>query len=208
MYTHVDSAVSTGLKVDKGTRNRMVHAPRTFFSLYMQFCGVMDLLSLPAVTARLHSSSPAIHDEEGEDTQGMEITSKEIEQGSHVGSESPLLLSWKRLQSVLGCTLSEALRLKDHDSYQLLHCLELSCGIKKSSQFQIRRRVDIFSAMCVQLSRTMSMLLTAASDKELHFIIEQLLCIKIHVCMYTHDISMWIMPIHVMFRRNTSLCLQ
>ena len=140
----------------------------------MQFCGMLDLLSLPAATARQHSCSPS---GEGEDTEGMEVTSEE---GSHLGLVTPLLLSWKRLQSVLRCTFSEALQLKDSNDYQLLHCLEYSHGAKKSSQFEIRRRrVDIFSAMCVQLSRTMSTLLTATSNKELHFIMEQLLCIKV-----------------------------
>ena len=139
---------------------------------------MLDLLSLPAATAKPHSCSSS---REGEDAEGiMEVASEE---GSHViyRLETPLLLSWKRLQSVLGCTFSEALRLKDSDNYQLLHCLEHSHGAKKSSQFETGRKVNVFSAMCVQLSRTTSTLLTAASNKELHFIMEQLLSIKVRI---------------------------
>jgi hypothetical protein len=108
----------------------------------------------------------------------MEITTGE--EKSHVRLETPLSLSWKRLQSVLGCMFNEAIQLKSSHSYELLHCLECSfSAAKTSSQFETGRRMDMFSTMCVQLSRTMSMLLTAASNEELHRIMEQLLCIKV-----------------------------
>lgn len=153
----------------------------TFQSPCMKFCGILDVLSLPAATARLHSYSP-VHDEEGADTEGMEVIGEEE---SHVRSETPLLLSWKRLQSVLGCTFSDALRLKGHSSYELLCCLEHSYAAKSSSRFEMPgKRVDMFSAMCVRLSRTMSTLLTATSNEELYLIMEQLLCIKVQYLVY------------------------
>ena len=139
---------------------------------------MLDVLSLPAATAaRLHGYS-SVHDEEDEDTEGMEVTGEEESHGRRL--ETPLLLSWKKLQSVLGCTFSEALQLKGHNSYELLCCLEHSYAAKSSSQFEMPgRRVDVFSAMCACLSRTMSALLTAASNEELRLIMELLLCIKV-----------------------------
>ena len=150
----------------------------------MKFCGISDVLSLPAATStnRLHSS---LHDEEDADTENMEVTTDE--EKSDVGSETPLCLSWKRLQSVLGCMFSEALQLKGSNSHELLHCLECSSNTaKSSSHFEVGREVSMFSATCVQLSRTLSTLLTAATNEELHLIMEQLLCIKVRYLIGLH----------------------
>ena len=137
---------------------------------------------MPAATARLRSCS-SVREEEGTDSEGMEVTDQEE---SRVRLETPLFLSWKRLQSVLGGVFSEAVQLKGHNSYQLLHCLEHLHGdrAKMSKQFGMGRGVDMLSAMCVQLSRTISTLLTAASNEELHLIMEQLLCLKVHMQYY------------------------
>lgn len=159
----------------------------TFFTI--KFCGIADVLSLPAVTSngRLHKCS-SVHGDEDADTESMEVTTGE--EDSRVRSETLLFLSWKRLQSVLGCIFSEALQLKSSHSYELLHCLECSFSAAKSwSQLETgRRRVDMFSSMCEQLSRTMSTLLTAASNEELHLIMEQLLGIKVQysICQYNY----------------------
>lgn len=150
----------------------------------MKFCGISDVLSLPAATStdRLHSS---LHGEEDADIEDMEVTTDE--EKSNVRSETPLSLSWKRLQSVLGCIFSEALQLKSSNSHELLHCLECSSNTaKSSSHFEVGRRVGMFSAMCAQLSRTLSTLLTAASNEELHLIMEQLLCIKVRYLIHLH----------------------
>ena len=147
----------------------------------MKFCGISDVLSLPTATSTgRQTSCSSIHDEEDADTENMEITTGE-ENNECVGSETPLSLSWKRLQSVLGCMFSEALQQKGGNNYELLHCLECSSNAaKSSSHFEMgRRTVGMFNAMCVQLSRTTSVLLMAASNEELHLIMEQLLCIKV-----------------------------
>ena len=151
------------------------HFQVSYSIFYMKFCSILDVLSLPAAIAQLHSCS-SVHGEEDADTEGMEVTGEE---DSHVRLETPLLLSWTRLQSILGYMFIEAVQLKGHDSHELLHCLEHSHGATKSKKFEMERGVNIFSAMCVQLSRTISTLLTAASNQELHFIMEQLLCIKV-----------------------------
>ena len=147
----------------------------------MKFCGISDVLSLPTATSSTgrQTSCSSIHDEEDADTENMEVTTGE----ECVRSETPLSLSWKRLQSILGCMFSEALQQKGDNtcSYELLHCLECSSNAaKSSSHFEMgRRTVGMFNAMCVQLSRTTSVLLMAASNEELHLIMEQLLCIKV-----------------------------
>ena len=143
---------------------------------------------MPAATASLHSCS-SVREEEGTDTEGMEVTDEEE---SRVRLETPLLLSWKRLQSILGGVFGEAIQLKGHNSYQLLHCLEHLHGdrAKTSKRFGMARGVDMLSAMCVQLSRTISTLLTAASNEELHLIMEQLLCIKVRTVHVMYLLSM------------------
>ena len=152
-----------------------VHAHCTCI-MHIQFCGMMDLLSLPAAIARSQCSASTGEEEGACDT---DIPEEGEDEEDSQTLETLLLLSWKRLQHLLGCTFDEALQLKDRDSYHI-HCLELLHKVKKPKQFEKGRKVDLFSTLCGQFSRTMSTLLTAANKEELQVILKQLLSIKVY----------------------------
>ena len=153
---------------------------------HSQFCGVVDLLILPAAITQSQSSfSGGV--KEAAATENMEVTCEEgaerIEENGHFEQEDLLLLSWKRLQTVLERTFSEALELKEQGrgNSSLLHCLDHVHTSKTSDRFVKGRRADMLHLLCEHLSAAMSRLLSASSGEELQVMMEQLLSIEVHV---------------------------
>ena len=140
---------------------------------------MLDVLSLPAAIARSNYST--FTSENSEDVQEMIVEKDEERVKTDIlRLNSPLLLSWKRLQNLLEHTFSEALLLKNHENYHLLHFLEHCRLVKTSGRLkEEKNNVDMFSMLCAQLSRTMSTLLAAASNEELQVILKQLLSVKV-----------------------------
>ena len=147
---------------------------------------MVDLLVLPAAIAARSQSSLSSDDEEEEtDPQLMEVAGEEEREGDHNECDHSkpltlLLLSWERLQSLLKCTFSEALQLKQQDGVgSLLHCLKHFHSSKTAGEFEKGRKMDMLHLLCEQTSKAMSVLLAAASCEELQVMLEQLLSVEV-----------------------------
>ena len=152
---------------------------------------MVDLLVLPAAIAKSRFSLSTGELEEKEVTENMDITNgggEHVSEGENehdITSKSPLLISWERLRYLLGYTFGEAYQLDNQDRYRLLRCLERTHNGETSSRFEKGKRADIFSMMCTQLYRTVSVLLTATSNEELQVILEQLLPVEVQKIYYS-----------------------
>ena len=145
------------------------------FVKHIQFCGVVDLLSLPAAIVKSHSTQEEV-------VESMNTTNDEERLGEQDKQsftlKSLLVISWERLLKLLECTFSEALQAEHQ---HLLHVFEQlhSHGSKTLSRMEEEKKLDIVGMLCAKIARTMTVLLSAASSEELQVILEQLLPIKV-----------------------------
>ena len=145
---------------------------------------MVDLLVLPAALAA-RSPSLSSDDEEETGAQNMEVAGEEERASDHKEynrskPQTLLLLSWRRLQSLLNYTFSEALQLKQQDGVgSLLHCLEHFHSSRTAGHFEKGRKMDMLHLLCERTSKAMSVLLAAASSEELQVMLEQLLFVEV-----------------------------